>query len=78
MLYHELQIDGRTIGGCMVMDENWPAEVPTHWTVYFATEDTDATAAKCVELGGTVQVPPTDIPPGRVRSSMTRRVGCSR
>ncbi len=65
MVYHELQIDGRTIGGCMVMDENWPADVPTHWMVYFATEDTDATAAKCVELGGTVQVPPTDIPPGR-------------
>jgi hypothetical protein len=35
------------------------------WTVYFQTDDTDATAAKAQELGGTVMVPPTDIPPGR-------------
>jgi hypothetical protein len=33
--------------------------------VYFAVEDPDATAAKAVELGGSVAVPPTDIPQGR-------------
>lgn len=64
MVYRELQIDGRTVAGCMQMDESWP-EMPTHWMVYFAVDDTDATAARCTELGGTVHVPPTDIPPGR-------------
>lgn len=32
--------------------------------MYFGTED-DATVAKASELGATVMVPPTDIPPGR-------------
>jgi predicted enzyme related to lactoylglutathione lyase len=39
--------------------------MPPVWTVYFQTDDTDATAAKAQELGGTVMVPPTDIPPDR-------------
>lgn len=63
--YVEFKVDGRTVAGMIPMDENWPAEVPSHWMVYFAVEDTDATAAKVQELGGTVSVPPTDIPPGR-------------
>ncbi|HEY7073228.1 MAG TPA: VOC family protein [Acidimicrobiales bacterium] len=36
--------------------------VPAHWSVTFATEDADATAAKATELGGTVVVPPLDAP----------------
>jgi predicted enzyme related to lactoylglutathione lyase len=35
---------------------------PAHWSVTFATDDTDATAAKAAELGGTVIVPPFDAP----------------
>jgi uncharacterized protein len=30
--------------------------------VYFAVEDCDATVASAERLGGTVRVPPTDIP----------------
>ncbi len=65
--YYELQLaSGRTVAGLMPMvGEMWPAEIPNHWMVYFAVDDTDATAARCVELGGQVSVPPTDIPPGR-------------
>jgi uncharacterized protein len=37
-------------------------EVPAHWSVTFATDDADATAAKAAELGGTVIVPPFDAP----------------
>jgi predicted enzyme related to lactoylglutathione lyase len=44
----------------------FPPEMPTHWMVYFAVEDTDGSAAKCVELGGSVSVPPFDIPIGRI------------
>src|SRR3954469_6357817 len=35
---------------------------PAHWSVIFATDDADATAAKATELGGTVIVPPFDAP----------------
>lgn len=63
--YFEWKLDGKTVAGMLPMNEQWPADMPTHWMVYFATEDTDATAAKCAELGGQVLVPPGDIPPGR-------------
>jgi predicted enzyme related to lactoylglutathione lyase len=63
--YRELQVNGRSIGGCMEMDEKWPPEIPTHWMVYFAVDDVDATAARAAELGGMVSVEPTDIMPGR-------------
>ena len=63
--YTAFVVGGTPIGGMIVMDEHWPAEVPPHWMVYFAVEDCDAAAAKVTELGGDVCVPPTDIPPGR-------------
>jgi hypothetical protein len=37
-------------------------DVPAHWSVTFAVDDADATAAKAAELGGTVIVPPFDAP----------------
>jgi hypothetical protein len=40
--------------------------VPSHWHVYFGTDDADATAAKAVELGGSIVVPPFDTPVGRI------------
>jgi predicted enzyme related to lactoylglutathione lyase len=64
--YTQWTLGGKPVGGMMPMDdENWPDDIPSHWMVYFAVEDTDATVAKASELGGTVSVPPTDIPPGR-------------
>jgi predicted enzyme related to lactoylglutathione lyase len=65
--YIELQTaGGRTVAGLMPMvGETWPEDLPNHWMVYFAVEDTDAAAARCLELGGQAPVPPTDIPPGR-------------
>jgi uncharacterized protein len=38
------------------------AGTPAHWSVTFATDDTDATAAKAAKLGGEVIVPPFDAP----------------
>jgi predicted enzyme related to lactoylglutathione lyase len=63
--YRELQLNGRTIGGAMQITDDWPTDVPSHWKPYFAVEDTDETAAKAAGLGGTVDVPPSDMPPGR-------------
>jgi uncharacterized protein len=37
-------------------------DTPSHWSVTFATDDADATAARATELGGTVIVPPFDAP----------------
>jgi predicted enzyme related to lactoylglutathione lyase len=42
-----------------------PAD-PVQWGVTFATDDADATAAKAVELGGTVVSPPVDAPYSRL------------
>jgi predicted enzyme related to lactoylglutathione lyase len=39
---------------------------PAHWSVTFSVDDTDATAAKATELGGTVIVPPFDAPWSRL------------
>ncbi len=63
--YWMFQVGGRGVGGLMTMDDNWPAEVPAHWMLYFAVDDCDASAAKAGELGGNVSVPPTDIAVGR-------------
>ena len=64
--YYEWLRGGTSVGGMMPMvGDMWPADLPNHWMVYFAVDDTDATAARCAELGGVVSVPPTDIPVGR-------------
>jgi uncharacterized protein len=43
------------------ISDNEP-NTPPHWSVTFAVDDADATAAKATELGGTVIVPPFDAP----------------
>ena len=43
-----------------------PDGVPNHWAVYFGTDDTDASVAKVVELGGKVIDPPEDTEYGRL------------
>ena len=41
-------------------------DTPAHWSVTFGVDDADATAAKATELGGTVVVPPLDVPWSRL------------
>jgi uncharacterized protein len=38
--------------------EQFPPEVPPHWSVTFAIDDADAIAERAAELGGEVMVPP--------------------
>ncbi|HEX4722302.1 MAG TPA: VOC family protein [Pseudonocardiaceae bacterium] len=64
--YTMWMLDGNPVGGMFPMDDSFPAEVPSHWMVYFSVEDTDATIAKAIELGGGVQVEPKDTPQGRL------------
>jgi uncharacterized protein len=44
----------------------FPADVPPHWSVTFAVDDTDGTVARAAELGGSVVVPPFEAGPTRV------------
>lgn len=49
-------------GGMLQMDgDKWDG-IPPHWMVYFAVEDVDQSATRASSLGGTLKVPPTDIP----------------
>jgi uncharacterized protein len=65
MSYTEWKLGDKSVAGMMTMPDMVPAEVPAHWLVYFAVDDTDASFSKATELGATTFVPPTDIPPGR-------------
>jgi predicted enzyme related to lactoylglutathione lyase len=63
--YTEWQLGGHSIGGAMEMVPQIPAQVPSHWLVYFGSTDVDATAARVVELGGKALMAPMDFPGGR-------------
>jgi predicted enzyme related to lactoylglutathione lyase len=51
----------RYLAGMLHMDARWPATVPAHWTVNVLVEDCATTASRVEELGGRVQLPPTDL-----------------
>jgi uncharacterized protein len=46
-----------------------PADVPSHWRVYFGVDDADAALAKAFELGGSVLEPAEDTPYGRIATA---------
>lgn len=69
MKYNEIVFGGRHVGGmysinemCDEGAEGAQKPPPPHWRIYVAVDDVDASAAKTVELGGKVCVPPMDIP----------------
>jgi predicted enzyme related to lactoylglutathione lyase len=64
-VYTMFRLGGEDAAGMYAMDESWPREVPAHWMVYFAVDDTDATVKRIEELGGRISVPPSDSPYGR-------------
>jgi predicted enzyme related to lactoylglutathione lyase len=49
------------VGSIVPIADDQP-DTPAHWSVTFATDDTDATAAKAAELGGRVIAAPFDAP----------------
>ena len=63
--YTEWKLGGRSISGMMVKPAEMPAEVPPHWNVYFAVEDTDKAVEQIKTLGGGLVMGPMDIEPGR-------------
>ncbi len=65
MTYTEWQIGDRPVAGMMEKPPDLPAQVPSHWNVYFLVDDCDAAVEKTKDLGGNVMRPPMDIEPGR-------------
>jgi uncharacterized protein len=63
MTYTEFSVGDSPQAGMMAMNDQMKAmKVPSNWTPYFQVADVDATANKAKELGGTLFVPPMDIP----------------
>lgn len=54
-------------GGIMSLPPQAPA---SHWLVYFASDDIDATAARTGELGGRVLLAPMAVPGGRIAAAV--------
>lgn len=64
--YTGWRLGDRIVAGMMpALDDNWPANLPAYWAIYFEVADVDATAARAAELGGVIMVPPRDVPQGR-------------
>jgi uncharacterized protein len=54
------------LAGVMDGTISLPEGAPSHWAVYFAVTDTDATIDRAVNLGATVVAPAMDTPYGRL------------
>jgi len=61
-VYHKLQLDGKDVGGVFEMAGPMFEGASPRWMTYVKSADVDATAAKVTELGGTIRMPPFDIP----------------
>ena len=63
MTYSEIHVGDspKGVGGLYQMGPEF-GEAPSHWMAYIAVDDVDAKAERVKELGGSVCVPPTDIP----------------
>jgi predicted enzyme related to lactoylglutathione lyase len=59
--YTNLSLDGTPIGGMFPVQEVM-GEVASHWGVYFAVADVDATTTLAAALDATVHISPTNIP----------------
>jgi len=53
--------EGKPAGGMLHINDGGN-DISPHWMVYFSVEDCDASAEKAQDLGGTVNVTPTDVP----------------
>lgn len=63
--YTVLRIGESYVGGSTPMGPDQAADISPQWMVHFAVEDTDAVAALVAQLGGGVDLAPTDSPHGR-------------
>ncbi|KRD43302.1 hypothetical protein ASE38_03285 [Cellulomonas sp. Root930] len=64
--YASVSVGGAPVAGVGGYGAQAGADAPAAWTLYFGVPDTDASAARVTELGGTVVSPPTDSAFGRM------------
>ena len=62
MDYTEFSVQGQPSIGMLEMPANMPAGVPSYWMPYFQVDDCDASTARTSVAGGSVMIPPQDIP----------------
>ncbi len=62
MKYTVFQAGKDMRAGMMPMNDKAPAQMPSHWTVYFGVDSCDKSAAQIQKAGGKLIVPATDIP----------------
>jgi uncharacterized protein len=60
--FYIVRVNGEDIASIMKMPVEVPSGVPTYWGTYITVFDVDAMANAVVPLGGTVVLPPQDIP----------------
>ena len=60
-VYNEIVAAGQAVGGIQQMGPEFGGATP-HWMTYVAVDDVDERAKRVAELGGSVCVPPSDIP----------------
>ena len=67
--YTTLKRGDEQFAGIMDASAFLPDGVPAHWSVYFGTDDADATLKRIGELGGATVVPAEDTPYGRLATA---------
>jgi uncharacterized protein len=60
--YTTFQLDGTPVAGMMPIPPEMKESVRPHWGTYFTVDDPDEAARVAFEQGGTLFVPPMDIP----------------
>jgi uncharacterized protein len=65
MEYTQFMVGDRSVAGMMAMNPDMPAEVPSHWMVYFAVDDADAAVERIKAAGGNTVTDLMDISVGR-------------
>jgi uncharacterized protein len=65
MPYTMFALHDDPVAGMMMMPDAVPAEVPAYWSVYFATEDIEASVDRATDLGGSVIATTMDAGGGR-------------
>ncbi len=63
--YTEFQLGGESIAGGQEMQAMVPAQVPSHWLVYFSVADVDNSFKAATQAGAGEAVAPMDFPGGR-------------
>jgi uncharacterized protein len=63
--YTMWKVNGVPVCGRMRLPAEFPSDIPPHWMVYFAVDNTDETVAMASTLGGSLRMGPQDSPYGR-------------